>query len=94
MTDNTFNNGGLKVEFTDPPQFMEPDYSFKFEELTPEQRDRFYKRKYKRYMKLKEALKILGTVLIILGPVVFFAALYIRLIKELAVWGYTLFGVL
>lgn len=79
---------------TDTPQFAEPDYSYKFEELSPEQRDNFYKRKYKTTMTTKEVLRVSGIGFLALCGLILIGGMLVRLIVQLAVWGYTLFGVI
>lgn len=81
----------MKTE-TPPPEFTEPDYSYKFEDLTEEQKKNIYKKQYMKNYTTKEVRSIMVRGLLSACGIALIGGMLIRLLVTLAVWGYTLFG--
>lgn len=91
MSDLNFNDERLNS--TDPPQFQEPDYSYRFEDLTEEQKLKLgYKRQYMEKLTKKQVLRITGIGFLSLLALTFLAGLTLRLFVAVFMWGYHGFG--
>lgn len=82
----------MTVNGTQPPDFMEPDYSYKFEELSEDQKQHLYTKKYNMKYTKKEVLKISGISFLAVLALILLCGAFTRLVVWIFMGGYNGFG--
>ena len=80
-------------DWTEFPEFKEPSTSFRYEQLTEDEKLHFYKKQHMEKLTKKQVLRISGIGFLSFMALVLLSGLLVRFIVAVFMWGYNGFGV-